>query len=146
MRRIMKHAAIFLMSLTIITGCGKTLELKLTDSAIEYTSRESSLYNCVEIVYDEKVYRPFAVAEMDMIGDEVVGYVSDEGEEISEYILSVVGENTDQWLISVLNDGEHDCVTGENLGFLLKEESVTDIPENFKAEESYEWNFLQEEN
>ncbi|MCR5103998.1 MAG: hypothetical protein K6B68_06025, partial [Eubacterium sp.] len=103
-------------------------------------------YNCVEIVYDEKVYRPFAVAEMDMIGDEVVGYVSDEGEEISEYILSVVGENTDQWLISVLNDGEHDCVTGENLGFLLKEESVTDIPENFKAEESYEWNFLQEEN
>jgi hypothetical protein len=139
----MKKNILLLVLITMISfmlmSCGNKIDLQLTDSSVKYELRDNDELGCTELIIDDKIYRPYEPADISMAG-EVVGYYNDADEDNADYVLSAVGQSTDEWLVTVLNNGSDKVVNGNNIGFLYKEVGVTNIPEGYEAEESYTWN------
>lgn len=133
---ILSVIGVFIISMV---GCGKKVSLTITDDCAEYELRESEEFDCMELVNGDKIYRPFSPAEPAM-AKEVVGYYYGDGDDQPNYVLSVDDLSTDEWLIDVANTGTDKKVNGHNIGSLYKEITVTDVPDGFEAESSYEWN------
>lgn len=111
-----KHLAA-LMTICLIlllSACGEQRELINMGSKIVDDKRA--------IVWEERVYVPFCVVSKNDRG-ELIGYVNgDTDDRVSEYR----GYPAEEWIVSWLPmDGG---------AMLLKEESVTDIPDGLEAE------------
>ncbi len=75
------------------------------------------------VVWGDKTYVPFCVSSASDRGEQI-GYVDgNKDDRISEY----KGYSTDEWLINWIS-------TDGGAGILMKEQSVTDIPEGLESE------------
>lgn len=115
----MKKGAVMLLTACLFSvllyGCGKP-QLELTDMKSVIIDDKRA------VVWEDRTYVPFCVVSKSDRGEQI-GYVDgDEDDRISEY----KDYSTDEWLVSWLPmDGG---------AMLMKEQSLTHIPEGLKAE------------
>lgn len=84
------------------------------------------------IIYEGKEYVPYCAFSPNE-RDKYLGYV---GEDKQDEIFTYKGHSEEEWIINYLDSGTmNDCM-------LLKEKSVTNIPEGLTSE--YEWNTLSD--
>lgn len=112
MKRIIALAAVFVILLT--SGCGEQRELADMESTIIDDKRA--------IVWEDRIYVPFCVVSKNDRCKQI-GYVDgDKDDRVSEY----KDYSPEEWLVSWMpTDGG---------AMLLKEESVSDIPDGLEAE------------
>ena len=127
----------------LMAGCGKKgVKLYTPEQPIVFMQTESEEYDCMQLEANGKKYLPYCAADPSMC-EEVIGYYDVEETEISEggriYVLSCKDLSSDEWIIDCLGE-EGAYVSGHNEPMLLKEETVTDIPEYLQGKSEYEWN------
>lgn len=105
--------------LLILCSCTKA---DLADMA--YAEKEG--YAAIE--WEDRVYVPYSAVDKSYMGKQIGITDGDKNDGVYE----AEGLSPDEWIISYYKSGEMDNP------MLMKEESVTDIPEGFTSE--YEWN------
>ena len=107
-----------LLLAVITSACGIKSDL------IDMSSRivDTGVTEVRAVVWEDRVYVPFCVVSKSDCGDQI-GYVNgDEDDRVSEY----KGYPVEEWLVSwIPTDGG---------AMLMKEESVTEIPDGLEAE------------
>lgn len=91
--------------------------------------------NCVELVYDGKIYQPYGIGDSTKV-DSVIGYYEEcysENDIVITYVLSYNGQSPDEWLVTAGDDGTGH-VNGCNIGVVWKEVNVTNIPDGIEKE------------
>lgn len=131
----------FVCYLLCLVGCGEKIKFVLPDNAIEYTVRNNEELDCLELLYDGKIYRPYCAAEVSHV-DCIIGYyeeIHSENDKYMHYVFNLKGESSDEWLVEACDEGA-DYLNSCNIGFVWKEVNVTNIPKGIEKETEYEWN------
>lgn len=134
-----KYSILILISLLAVLFCGcgyKDVILNTPSNPMFFSISDHETYDCVQLEYQGKKYIPYCAASVSMC-DKVIGYYNDD--EMTVYVLSYKGKSSDEWIIDCIgNEGER--VSGHNIGMLLREESVKEIPKELQGKSEYEWN------
>ena len=133
-----------LLAFILLVGCSNKNEMKdiiNNPNLKEYSFEESKEYDCMELSYDGKIYRPFCSGDSKNLSEKnIVGYYTDDSEE-KVYLFLLDGVDSDNWLISVCVDesGEIDSC---NSYFIWKELQEQNIPKGIEVEPDYkEWSY-----
>lgn len=134
---------ITMMMFGMIFGCGSNkITLQNPDNPMVFTERDHESYDCIQLEYNGKTYVPYCAASPSMC-DDVIGYYELKDQENAEnqrvYVLSSKEWSSDEWIIECVGQ-EGDTVGGHNIGMLMREESVKNIPESLQGKSEYEWN------
>ncbi len=116
-----KAAACFLAAIllaALMTSCGRKNALADMSSAIVNTD----VAEVRAVLWEGRTYVPFCVVSKLDCGEQIGCVDGDQDDRISEY----KGYPVEEWLVSWL--------PADSGAILLKEESVTDIPEGLEAE------------
>ncbi len=127
----------------LLCGCESDdrVRLHMPSDPMVFTESSHETYNVMKLEYEGKNYIPYcSAAYMTMQCDEVIGYYIASNDS-TIYVLSYKGLSSDEWIIECSGE-EGDAVSSHDIDFLLRRESVTEIPEELQglAEEEYEWN------
>lgn len=124
-------------------GCSNNngMKEKISSSDIkEFSYKESEEFDCMELSYGDKKYRPFCAGESKNLSeDSIIGYYKDDNGD-KAYLFLLDGVDSDNWLVSVYVD-ESGKIDKCNSYFIWKESKEKDIPDGIKMEPDYkEWN------
>ncbi len=118
------------IALWLLPGCAAGQSLP--DDPLVF--RQGVAQDYAYLTQGEKTYVPYCPMEQELLG-ECIGYCDhpgdDSGEPFRTYLYTLKGYPGDQWIVEVL---DQNC----SEGMILREESVTKIPEGLSSE--YEWN------
>lgn len=134
--------ALLIMSLFVV-GCSNKTELReKMDSANlkEFSFEKSKKYDCMELSFENKIYRPFCEEEPKNLSEEnMIGYYTDDSGN-KAYIFLLDGNVSDNWLITAYID-KSGKIDNCNSYSVWKEIKEKDIPKGIKMESDYkEWN------
>lgn len=138
---------LIMVIITIITvlfsGCSSNnvdMSKLSKDDLQEYTFQESEVFDCMELVCEGKIYRPFCAAEPQNVDKEnLIGYyIDDQGN--SEYLFKLAGDDSENWLVGV-NLGDDGQISGHTVTFTWKATDEKEIPNGLEVEPEYAtWN------
>lgn len=133
---------IVIMSLTLV-GCTSNSEMKekINSSDLkEFSFDKSTEYDCMELSFDNKIYRPFCAGKAKNLSENnIVGYYKDDSGD-KAYLFLLRGTDSDNWLISAYID-ESGEIDNCNSYFIWKETEEKNVPEGIEVQPEYKkWN------
>ena len=132
----------FVMMSLMLVGCtNNEMKDKISSSDLkEFSFDESKEYDCMELSYGNKTYRPFCAGEpKNLSEDHIVGYYKDDGGN-KIYLFLLEGTDSENWLVTAYIE-ESGKIDHCNSYFIWKEITENNIPEEIEVEPEYkEWN------